>query len=46
MSFVGFTTLITGLIGDMLVRIRMNQEQILYHLKRSGLDGNKTNTPK
>lgn len=46
MSFVGFSTLITGLIGDMLVRIRMNQEQILYHLKRSGLDGNKTNTPK
>jgi hypothetical protein len=32
--FLGFTTLITGLIGDMLVRMRMNQEEILYSLKR------------
>lgn len=31
--FLGCTTLITGLIGDMLVRIRMNQEEILYRLK-------------
>jgi glycosyltransferase involved in cell wall biosynthesis len=38
-AFLGFTTLITGLIGDMLVRIRMNQEAILYHLKRSGPEG-------
>lgn len=37
-GFVGFTTLITGLIGDMLVRIRMNQETILYYLKRSGFE--------
>lgn len=35
LMFLGFTTLITGLIGDMLVRIRMNQETILYYLKRS-----------
>lgn len=31
--FLGFTTLVTGLIGDMLVRMRMNQEEILYRLK-------------
>ena len=36
--FLGFTTLMTGLIGDMLVRIRMNQENILYHLKRNSHD--------
>jgi glycosyltransferase involved in cell wall biosynthesis len=36
--FLGFSTLITGLIGDMLVRIRMNQENMLYHMKRSRLD--------
>lgn len=36
--FLGFTTLVTGLIGDMLVRMRMNQEEMLYTLKtlRSG----------
>lgn len=33
--FLGLTTLITGLIGDMLVRIRINQEEILYRLKKS-----------
>ena len=38
-SFFGFTTLITGLIGDMLVRMRLNQEEILYQLKRSRLEG-------
>ena len=32
-TFLGISTLITGFIGDMLVRIRMNQENILYHLK-------------
>jgi hypothetical protein len=31
--FLGFTTLVTGLVGDMLVRMRMNQEEILYRLK-------------
>lgn len=39
--FLGFSTLIIGLIGDMLVRIRMNQENILYYLKRSHLEGEK-----
>ncbi len=39
-SFFGFTTLITGLVGDMLVRIRLNQEEILYQLKRSRLEEN------
>ena len=34
LCFLGFSTLITGLIGDMLVRIRMNQETMLYHLRR------------
>ena len=31
--FLGISTLITGLIGDMLVRVRMNQEHMLYYLK-------------
>ena len=35
-SFLGVMTLVTGLIGDMLVRIRMNQENIIYHMKKSG----------
>ena len=34
-AFLGISTLVTGLIGDMLVRIRMNQEEILYKLKQS-----------
>jgi glycosyltransferase involved in cell wall biosynthesis len=34
--FLGFMTLITGLLGDMLVRMRMNQEEILYRLKKFG----------
>ena len=32
-GILGISTLDTGLIGDMLVRIRMNQEDILYFLK-------------
>ena len=53
-AFLGFSTLVTGLVGDMLVRMRMNQEEILYHLKRSRLDtagstpgsaGQNTDTP-
>ena len=31
--FLGLTTLVTGLVGDVLVRMRMNQEEILYRLK-------------
>jgi glycosyltransferase involved in cell wall biosynthesis len=31
--FLGILTLVIGLVGDMLVRIRMNQEIILYYLK-------------
>lgn len=40
LCFLGFSTLITGLVGDMLVHIRLNQETMLYHLKRqeSGKD--------
>lgn len=37
--FLGFSTLVIGLVGDMLVRIRMNQENILYQLKKASLDG-------
>lgn len=37
--FLGFTTLVTGLVGDMLVRMRMNQEEILYRLKSLGNPG-------
>jgi len=36
--FLGFSTFFIGLIGDMLVRIRMNQENILYQLKCSRLE--------
>ena len=36
--FLGISTLITGFVGDMLVRIRMNQETVLYFLKRSQPD--------
>ena len=33
--FLGASTLILGFIGDMLVRIRLNQEKILFHLRKS-----------
>lgn len=33
-TFVGIITLVIGFIGDMLVRIRLNQEEILYFLKQ------------
>lgn len=45
-GFLGFTTLVTGLLGDMLVRIRMNQETMLYHLKRSSLERYNNDTAK
>ena len=32
--FVGILTLVIGLVGDILLRLRMNQEQILYLLKK------------
>ena len=31
--YLGLLTLVIGLVGDMLMRIRMNQEVILYHQK-------------
>lgn len=34
LSFVGLLTLVIALVGDMLVRMRMNQEKMLYYLKR------------
>ena len=36
--FLGFTTLVTGVIGDMLVRVRLNQEDILYQLRRDRIE--------
>ena len=42
LCFLGFSTLVTGLVGDMLVRIRMNQEEMLYWLKRSRLERGET----
>lgn len=33
-AFLTLITLIVGLVGDMLVRIRLNQEQVLYTLKK------------
>jgi len=32
-GFLGIITLVIGLVGDLLMRIRMNQENILYLLK-------------
>jgi len=37
-GFLGILTLIMGTIGDMLVRIRMNQEKILYNQKKAAQD--------
>lgn len=34
-SFLGLSTLTLGIIGEVLVRIRMNQESVLYFLKRA-----------
>jgi len=34
-AFLGFMTLVIGFIGDILVRMRLNQEEILYYAKRS-----------
>ncbi len=33
--FLAISTFVSGLLGDMLVRIRLNQEHILYRMKRS-----------
>ena len=32
--FLGTSTLVIALVGDMLVRQRLNQEEVLYYLKR------------
>jgi hypothetical protein len=37
-GFLGILTMIMGIIGDMLVHIRMNQEIILYNLKKAAQD--------
>jgi len=37
-GFLSILTLIMGVIGDMLVRIRLNQEKILYNLKKAAQD--------
>jgi glycosyltransferase involved in cell wall biosynthesis len=40
-AFLGVSTLMLGFIGDMLVRVRLNQEKILFHLRggeRQGTD--------
>jgi hypothetical protein len=34
-GFLGILTLVIGFLGDMLVRVRLNQETILYFLKRA-----------
>lgn len=39
--FVGVSTLVTGLVGDMLVRIRLNQENMLYYMKSLRLTDDK-----
>jgi len=34
-AFLGCMTLVIGFIGDILVRLRLNQEELLYHAKRN-----------
>jgi glycosyltransferase involved in cell wall biosynthesis len=34
LSFVGLITLVLGILGDLLVRLRRNQEEILYFLRQ------------
>jgi hypothetical protein len=38
LAIVSIIFLIVGLMADMLVRIRVNQERILYRLKKAGMD--------
>ncbi len=38
LGFVGILALLMGVLGDMLVRMRLNQEKILFHLKRQRFD--------
>jgi glycosyltransferase involved in cell wall biosynthesis len=38
-TFLGILTLVIGFVGDILVRIRLNQEETLYYLKRSSFAG-------
>lgn len=40
-GFLAVLTLVMGLIGDMLVRIRLNQEQILYMLRKDRFEQGK-----
>jgi glycosyltransferase involved in cell wall biosynthesis len=35
LAFLGCMTLVIGFIGDILVRMRLNQEELLYHAKRN-----------
>ena len=44
-AFLGVLTLVIGFIGDMMVRLRMNQEQILYLLKNSAYPGSSEAEP-
>lgn len=37
LNLLGLSFVVVGLVTDMLVRIRMNQENILYHLKKNKL---------
>lgn len=39
LAALGFLTLVTGLLADMLARIRINQERMLYLLKRRDHNG-------
>ncbi len=38
LGIMGFLTFVTAMVADMLARIRMNQEHILYLMRRHGLD--------
>lgn len=37
-TFLGIVVLIMGVMADMMVRLRANQEQILYHLRQDRID--------
>jgi glycosyltransferase involved in cell wall biosynthesis len=38
-AFLGCMTLVIGFVGDILVRMRLNQEELLYHARRQAYRG-------
>ncbi len=45
-AFIGLMTIVLGFLGDMLVRIRLNQEELLYFMKLSTWEKARSNESK